>query len=991
MGACSSSPQTIHKRSHAHGHNASTSDNVAGVDAAADSQFDSSIAEVDLREQLARLERENAELKKQNRHLRAFSVTNITLYEPSYSRELPAEADLHGGLCITATPLERAAFLKTEWIPFIKNLRLEALQVQTRTLSDFSIEERMPPQKVILELTERCHMLTEKWYGPGRSNVSCMYEFLMECSDNSGITAYTFDQIPFKRSHDHYCRVLDGRMRLQLYTLAKQNEEPAMDDEIIEAGHLPQDTGESPIDNTVLPNAMTPLQARVLIAGGRIKSMLLSKVISKQTDYLRKLGGIIDENLFRSSKPRVQHVLRDLYERHNNTAPDDQSELDALGIDAENVSFQTLMQRGAVIQSWGQISSKDQKRVHNYIVSSLREVSDSGTPSNAAADAADEKTQLRITVDDDDDDDNDDDDNNGGAAAAAASSTGNNIGAIVGVDEYATPPQTGTHSRRASNSSVDPGDDASAISVAHSINSMMSPTRLRVEQARAMVLEMEQDAHDDDTTTVMDTEEAQQIERVMSRAKSQCLQDDEMPVPFALAPEDDDSDVSVGALVDPPNDVPPSEKHQLPRRDSSSSSIAGELKEFMEWYKKNPGRIYKNDKALHKKLVVLGMWTKELAVMKRSTVEAASYIRYIPFRWERQVPLITMNEDGSEEELRAAGSVEWSRFRKNHFPYANSHGLGISTGGIVEGNKAHGSLAYELGTLMPSDAEAKLPNWFATDIEKILVEATVLNPSGGQMNLLPGEEFHEVGQNPAAGSSIRKTQHTQIARSTIEEWPVLLKRHEPTWCQPIRAYIDVVQVGDEVDAFYLKLRTQHPRDVGLVEFLQDLRLTLMRQFGGRAIDFWVSVFPEGRARSRWFAVIFAPLAMVEVVQRKPVWIQRNPDTGKTQHDYNLPVGALDTASGKGSIVAYSEQAIQDGLGGKTVMGSLFDYARKPGSRKAVSSFLLDRTGFIDHHQLPVAVLPRQEFVFDQAKTPVFTPCVKQTNRLDSLDLDKTNL
>ena len=43
-----------------------------------------------------------------------------------------------------------------------------------------------------------------------------------------------------------------------------------------------------------------------------------------------------------------------------------------------------------------------------------------------------------------------------------------------------------------------------------------------------------------------------------------------------------------------------------------------------------------------------------------------------------------------------------------------------------------------------------------------MVEAVALCPALGDDAALPGEEYHEVGQNPRAGSSIAATQHTQV-------------------------------------------------------------------------------------------------------------------------------------------------------------------------------------------------------------------------------------
>ena len=48
-----------------------------------------------------------------------------------------------------------------------------------------------------------------------------------------------------------------------------------------------------------------------------------------------------------------------------------------------------------------------------------------------------------------------------------------------------------------------------------------------------------------------------------------------------------------------------------------------------------------------------------------------------------------------------------------------------------------------------------------------------LNPGGPPSVALPFEAYHEVGQNVVAASSIGATQHTQVNRSSLADWPVL--------------------------------------------------------------------------------------------------------------------------------------------------------------------------------------------------------------------------
>lgn len=173
------------------------------------------------------------------------------------------------------------------------------------------------------------------------------------------------------------------------------------------------------------------------------------------------------------------------------------------------------------------------------------------------------------------------------------------------------------------------------------------------------------------------------------------------------------------------------------------------LSEFVEFQRTASGRYFRNDKRLHKQLLLLGMWTHDIAVLKRSAIEHRTVQRYVPLQWTRSVNLVRLEEDGTETVLRPAGVVEYSRLRKNAFPYGDSHGMGLSSGGLAEGLEAHGTLGYELGAALSQDPSAKLPNWDANDVEKILVELLMLNPHSSRCSHSPHAE-NTVDSNSAA-------------------------------------------------------------------------------------------------------------------------------------------------------------------------------------------------------------------------------------------------
>eukprot|EP00435_Cladocopium_sp_Y103_P075749 s164_g64.t1 len=254
-----------------------------------------------------------------------------------------------------------------------------------------------------------------------------------------------------------------------------------------------------------------------------------------------------------------------------------------------------------------------------------------------------------------------------------------------------------------------------------------------------------------------------------------------------------------------------------------------ELADFLKHCQTNPGRPYKADRVGHKLLLLKALRSPELRVMWRSDVEA-----FTATTWIRKVPLYYLPDGSSDLAiLRSPGVEESSRFRKNVFAYAESHGLGQSGGGWTDSSHwPAGSLMYELGSLLCIDDAGKLPNHFVTDIEsclgsgfavalqwlcsgfavsagccfgsfwllviaflreKIVQDCVLLCPDG-VADALPGEVLHDAGQNPIIASSIGKSQHTQVSKASVEDFPLMKQQQSPRWCSKLDAFVDIVQV-----------------------------------------------------------------------------------------------------------------------------------------------------------------------------------------------------
>eukprot|EP00961_Rhodomonas_salina_P052231 701413-Rhodomonas_salina.1 len=188
-------------------------------------------------------------------------------------------------------------------------------------------------QTRVEELAERCAELTRAWHG--KRNYSTVYEWLVELHELDRHTyPYRFEELAAEHSEDGWVRIIDATMRRNKIA-SLQEDAPAV---------LPQDAGESPIDNTVLGNVMSAEEGHMLLAGGHIKGMFLRTLASKQTLLLQKFSEFFAENpigmeheswlnLAEASPQEVMDAIE-----HAEWRPD--VDLSAMGVSEESVSWQ---------------------------------------------------------------------------------------------------------------------------------------------------------------------------------------------------------------------------------------------------------------------------------------------------------------------------------------------------------------------------------------------------------------------------------------------------------------------------------------------------------------------------------------------------------------------------------------------------------------------------------------------------------------------------
>jgi len=391
--------------------------------------------------------------------------------------------------------------------------------------------------------------------------------------------------------------------------------------------------------------------------------------------------------------------------------------------------------------------------------------------------------------------------------------------------------------------------------------------------------------------------------------------------------------------------------------DTQVEEMPGELDEFIRHCQSHPGRAYKKCRVQHNVMLFKAIASKAVRVVWRSDLEPFTQHRYFVYPWTRTVPLLGLVpcegvEDGGSRqgagghrlvELRPGGAKEVTRYRKNIFAYGEAHGLGQSGGGCAERcNGAPGRLRFELGTLLCEDEAAKVQNHWVTDIEKIIHDCVLTCPHGGEADALPGEVLHDGGQNPTIASSIGLTQHTQVMGTSAADFPLVLEQNKPMWRGDLNATVDVVQVGAEPDAFFVKFLTKVPDNRCFVKYLVDFRTHLMQTYG-RGVDFCVCCFPTA---SGDFIVTFAPIASIKrVAVPKGTGILgldfdfENPDLNKRFMQLDLPAAFVDCSHGKGNIVAITENAWERALKGRPKLVELYDFNRKVGAREVVEAFL----------------------------------------------------
>jgi len=411
---------------------------------------------------------------------------------------------------------------------------------------------------------------------------------------------------------------------------------------------------------------------------------------------------------------------------------------------------------------------------------------------------------------------------------------------------------------------------------------------------------------------------------------------------------------------------------------------------FVTWIKDQPGEYFEHDKQRHITVKLAGMFSGRIVLVKRSAMERMTLARYFPLTWKRQQPLWGSASTGHFQ-VRSAGVHEGSHVRCNECPYSPMHGMALAAGSFASDLRSRSSERKATGyTLLMElqwirDPMANIQNWYITDIEKIVQEAWQLNPHGPESMMLSGEIQIAVGQNPKVGSSIRQTQHTQLAKGSWNTHPILhvpasavfvgandgdetarlpaysavplaapgvkVRRLGPA-SLGAGAVLEVVDVGPEsaspeLCGTMLRIRLAQPASHGLLRFLIRLRLRLLERIGNaEVLDFLVLCMSDDNGG---FVVIFAPIPqLVKMEDGHPDLVPwANPLTGESSETAGIEESRLDFGKAVGHFLvlkpALRDQLLHDG---KDTLLRIWAFNRVPGARAVIDDFIVEE-GVLD--------------------------------------------
>lgn len=346
--------------------------------------------------------------------------------------------------------------------------------------------------------------------------------------------------------------------------------------------------------------------------------------------------------------------------------------------------------------------------------------------------------------------------------------------------------------------------------------------------------------------------------------------------------------------------------------------------EYFNYFAENlPEAADVSQETLHDIIKVVGLQTRHLYLLPREIVENWIPKRYFTLQWQREFPLTLVDDHGKLRTLRAKHSIEYARIMPNELPYAPGHGLSLCGNGLVDMLHAKDYTTKQWNN--PLDLTCNVDNW-PRDVEKLFKEFKFFYPRTDLKHALPGETACNMFHNSMAYSTIHTTQHTHIATETIDDYGVyILPEYIKFTFKAIEATIQLVQVGDQEDAIYMRCVFDSIENTKLLQFLIDFNDSLFRHFGGcKKFDVHLHLFVNKAGK---LVFIYEPHVLL---------IQLDHDTFKNPINGIISKRKPQFLKPQGEHIESFTDARSNGL---NYIRNFFDATACPGVKKAITQYL----------------------------------------------------
>ncbi len=244
----------------------------------------------------------------------------------------------------------KKAFLE-RWNIFLKKLEALEKEVERRTQAGYALQNRMPTQTELLQLSTECLYLSESYHGKGKGNLSCFYHFFYRINEKAQLTFYEYSALPTLKSADGFASPLDTDKKNKLQ--AKYFSE-------VQGPHIQQGGlwkgGRSAIDNTILSNVSLKAEAAVTQAAAGLKRLLVAYIQKKQKWIIKELRALNP-----SSTASDSELVRTHFQNSAGTSS-------VSKINKDSLALQLLLKMGKTLENWGQLPQESKVAIWKMAV-----------------------------------------------------------------------------------------------------------------------------------------------------------------------------------------------------------------------------------------------------------------------------------------------------------------------------------------------------------------------------------------------------------------------------------------------------------------------------------------------------------------------------------------------------------------------------------------------------------------------------------------------